>query len=521
MPTPKCWICLDKVYEKRVKTWRCPECNAISHMKCLVDYLTAYDFNRVFCPTCNRIFSDSDLSTILSKKDFKAYCNKVMNAAFDYFITNNLARVNEVLYYRKLWYDWCTKVSWQKITKITKMIEDIYMHEQRYVKYIDVNDEIVDALTKLHNNGFDIHKLSSHNYEKIRPSTYLKIYQNDPDYQIFKDMKPYIARHLFFKASYIDAIKDADEVIDKPKVLMNCKHCEGVVVTFNNRSYCLDCQRVYCRKCGELKETTTKVNEDGEEEIIEHECISNNVEAFTLIKQVTKPCPKCGVRIQRSEGCSQMFCVNCHTGFDWNTGELITQNFHNPHRIEWLRSLQSQEMPQIDTCNIDTILRYMNRSSYYHIQNWSQMIGAIRSSIHSFVSVDMKTEDKIYHKLVKKASIASILKTAAGAHYIQQQIGDIVTTFIDASISIYQDYMPSSDKFALDLLTNFMKEMANYNEIISKYAVEQYLSTKSWIHYIVQWYKHIPDKTGLELDIVFTKFALMGHNTSLRDDMMK
>jgi hypothetical protein len=30
-----------------------------------------------------------------------------------------------------------------------------------------------------------------------------------------------------------------------------------------------------------------------------------------------------------------MFCVECHTAFDWRTLAIITKNIHNPHYFEW------------------------------------------------------------------------------------------------------------------------------------------------------------------------------------------
>lgn len=45
--------------------------------------------------------------------------------------------------------------------------------------------------------------------------------------------------------------------------------------------------------------------------------------------------------------CSQMWCVECHTTFDWNTGrETVTTNIHNPHYYEWVRRNNNGVVPR-------------------------------------------------------------------------------------------------------------------------------------------------------------------------------
>jgi hypothetical protein len=62
---------------------------------------------------------------------------------------------------------------------------------------------------------------------------------------------------------------------------------------------------------------------------------------------VTKPCPKCGVVISKIDGCSQIWCVECHATFDWNTGrQTFTTNIHNPHYFEWVRRNNNGAVPR-------------------------------------------------------------------------------------------------------------------------------------------------------------------------------
>ena len=97
--------------------------------------------------------------------------------------------------------------------------------------------------------------------------------------------------------------------------------CRGYV---NSKWKCGICNTDICNKCHEPK------NED-------HECTQVNLESAKLVRETTKPCPKCATRIHRISGCTQMWCTQCCTSFDYRTGEIYTKNIHNPHYFEWLQ----------------------------------------------------------------------------------------------------------------------------------------------------------------------------------------
>jgi hypothetical protein len=96
---------------------------------------------------------------------------------------------------------------------------------------------------------------------------------------------------------------------------------------------CSLCDNYTCSDCyvtiGEHRRGTPQCN---------HACVEGDLLTAKMIRDSTKPCPKCGVGIEKTEGCDMMFCVACHAAFRWNTGEIVTSgNIHNPHYYEWLQ----------------------------------------------------------------------------------------------------------------------------------------------------------------------------------------
>ena len=98
--------------------------------------------------------------------------------------------------------------------------------------------------------------------------------------------------------------------------------CRGFV---NSSGVCPVCEDVTCLKCNVL----VTGNES-------HHCKPDDVENWKEIRRNTRPCPSCHIPIFKISGCNQMWCVQCHTAFDWKTGTIQRGAVHNPHYFEQL-----------------------------------------------------------------------------------------------------------------------------------------------------------------------------------------
>ena len=126
------------------------------------------------------------------------------------------------------------------------------------------------------------------------------------------------------------------------------------------------CEQWTCPDCGELKGVTRD---------IEHTCDPNKVLTAQLLAREAKSCPKCGVQICKIEGCDQMWCTVCNTGFNWRTGKIAAGPVHNPHYFEYLRKQginPVRNAPQNGNCDYEmdrSVSAALGQTSYRRRDN--------------------------------------------------------------------------------------------------------------------------------------------------------
>ena len=118
---------------------------------------------------------------------------------------------------------------------------------------------------------------------------------------------------------------------ERKKFIRKCPilDCRGFLSTHWK---CVSCETQICKRCNEEKKKDELDNEGY------HNCIPENVASMELLNKDTKPCPSCGTMIFRISGCPMMFCVDCHTPWNWNSGLIETGTIHNPHYYEFIRN---------------------------------------------------------------------------------------------------------------------------------------------------------------------------------------
>lgn len=153
--------------------------------------------------------------------------------------------------------------------------------------------------------------------------------------------------------------------------------CKGFVINY----VCNMCNANICKEC-------YCVEEDN------HMCDKSNVESVKTLQKVTKPCPRCAVLIEKIDGCNQMWCTYCHSGFDWLSGKMNNSGVvvDNPHYYEWRRHMGSNdttiddEQRVFDTQEIPNPVGFINhvtiilKRSYEH--NYNVIVSLFRILLH-------------------------------------------------------------------------------------------------------------------------------------------
>jgi len=133
--------------------------------------------------------------------------------------------------------------------------------------------------------------------------------------------------------------------------------CRGLL---NHTYHCTLCKKWCCKDCLSMRD----------ERDLPHECNKDDRDTVALILSTSKPCPKCNMRIQKTDGCDQMWCTQCQTPFSWRTGkEVVGGVIHNPHFYDWVRRTGGEvpRNPLDNPCggNENTLPRYGNLATSF------------------------------------------------------------------------------------------------------------------------------------------------------------
>ena len=129
---------------------------------------------------------------------------------------------------------------------------------------------------------------------------------------------------LYSRISNLNIDNSQDLVEENRKFIRKCpiNDCRGFL---SSRWKCGTCDTYICNKCNEIKDE-------------DHTCNPENIATMDLLNKDTKPCPECATPIFRISGCPQMWCTNCNTPWDWNSGKKVAGTIHNPHYYDFVRN---------------------------------------------------------------------------------------------------------------------------------------------------------------------------------------
>jgi hypothetical protein len=227
----------------------------------------------------------------------------------------------------------------QKLISVIKKNREKYIVELEKAKlpetqtYLVYDDEIAQDKLKVIHIDEDIEQIS---YElrntftrKARSALLLQ-------WRTKRDERANLQRKIFHWRKFYRVYNQTErKTIKETKVPHVCPcptdNCKGFIMknpnTHENFYKCGTCVTKICRECHE----TLNDNES-------HTCDEDNKKSVEHLKKNGKPCPRCGVNIQKISGCDQMWCTQCQTGFSWTRGTIVNGPIHNPHFFEYFRN---------------------------------------------------------------------------------------------------------------------------------------------------------------------------------------
>lgn len=323
---------------------------------------------RVICPFCNIEICEICFQYSLTmelKNPMCIYCKKKLSLEF--VLSNNET-------------NWCKKIFIPYFQNLCLEKEKSLLIETlpKYKNMVDIKN-IKSQISKLPSNKKIENEILSILQEKYPSPITKNMIKNYKEFNdkilIKKEKKDLQIALLNVKLSELGSENKSNSSKLKKKIyICNCpiSKCRGFI---NEDYFCDICNTEICNSCLSKKEEN-------------HICNRDDVKSANIIKESSKPCPKCYVPIFKSSGCNQMFCTICHVVFDWETLKIDNGNVHNAHYFEWMTS-QNEKILNIEDAacgDIEDIYRniiiklnnkknnYNNSYDIYHLEKFIRFI---------------------------------------------------------------------------------------------------------------------------------------------------
>ncbi len=286
----ECQICIEKFNNKSNIEIICKYCKESACQKCIQTYIITKTTGSPMCMYCSREWD---------------YEFQVLNFTPKFINTDLKERRKNMLLARE-------QALLPKAINIIVNRKNIRTCGENINK---LHNEMIEYKEKLNfmnldiSNSFEIEDLNDINwYEKI---------QFDKDYTENYIKFSMISNKIeIMNKIYTTSLYNERDSFKK--LVKKCPHdnCKGYL---NTDYECILCLRKTCKECG------IKIDI-----IDDHKCKKQDIQNRIYLDKNTTSCPKCGTHIEKSEGCNDMWCILCHTPFNYQTGDVIRGRFHNP-----------------------------------------------------------------------------------------------------------------------------------------------------------------------------------------------
>lgn len=381
-----CDVCCEKINKINHKKVDCPFCDLTSCRSCSQKYILSSieDPHCMGCKTLwNREFVDSFCTKYFRRTELKRHRENVLFEREKALMPQSQKEVERVIAIRKLR---------KEARRLRNSLIELY--QRNHISFPVTNEDLQNhpAILEFHRDLEAIYI----QLERLRNST--DTFHNEPT-----------------------------------KFIRKCPHeeCKGFL---NEEYFCGLCSNRFCRDCNEL------LTED-------HTCNPETVKTMKLLNKDSKSCPKCGTVIHKTSGCAQMWCPDCHTAFDWRTGEIVTGRIHNPHYIEFKRkggtSREHGDIPcggiptyrelrevgsSNDIMNLASYIFYAERENMYidvePVNNLSLRVSYMLNELdEKDFKIFLQRQEKFKDKMIDLSSIYEML-THSGGDLLRQFIID-------------------------------------------------------------------------------------------------